>query len=94
LEEAGVRVELDEAAGVGALAAAGDRRSARLVVPKDWRSGRFFELARQSAAVLEQIRPEQEDLEQLFFRVTQHEPASAASGASRGATVGSTAGGN
>jgi ABC-2 type transport system ATP-binding protein len=89
LEEAGVRVEID-----AVIAESGDRRSARLVVPQGWRSGRFFELAQASAAVLEQIRPEQEDLEQLFFRVTQHEPASAASGAIRGATVGSTAGGN
>jgi ABC-2 type transport system ATP-binding protein len=95
LEEAGVRVEVDNNdAGIGAVAEAGDRRAARLVVPKGWRSGRFFELAQASAAVLEQVRPEQEDLEQLFFRVTQAEPASAASGASGRAVVGSTAGGN
>lgn len=92
LAAAGVRVEIDEAAnaptadvvaGVAPIDL-GDRRSAKLVVPAGWRTGRFFELAQSSGAVLEQVRPEQEDLEQLFFRVTQPESPSVARGADDG----------
>ena len=92
LAAAGVRVEIDEAAyaptadvvaGVAPIDL-GDRRSAKLVVPAGWRTGRFFELAQSSGAVLERVRPEQEDLEQLFFRVTQPESPSVARGADDG----------
>ncbi len=91
LEGAGVTVEVGDGNGESdAAAEAGDRRSARLVVPAGWRSGRFFELAHSSGAVLEQVRPEQEDLEQLFFRVTQPDrPAASVSG--RKAVAGSNA---
>ncbi|MCE9605886.1 MAG: ABC transporter ATP-binding protein [Planctomycetia bacterium] len=61
-----------------------DRRSAKLTVPTGWRTGRFFELAQSSGAVLQQVRPEQEDLEQLFFRVTQPERAAASGSAADG----------
>lgn len=86
LAAAGVRVEIDEAANAPTadVVELGDRCSAKLVVPAGWRSGRFFELAQSSGAVLEQVRPEQEDLEQLFFRVTQPESASVARGAADG----------
>ncbi|MBA4018480.1 MAG: hypothetical protein C0483_15035 [Pirellula sp.] len=40
------------------------------VVPTGWHTAQFFELAGRSEAVVVELRPEQEDLEQLFFRVT------------------------
>jgi len=83
LAGAGVEVK-----GSAVEAADGDRRSAKFVVPAGWRTGRFFEIAQSSGAVLEQVRPEQEDLEQLFFRLTQHD------GAASSAAAGSTAHGN
>ncbi|MGC3972300.1 MAG: hypothetical protein QM775_34655 [Pirellulales bacterium] len=48
---------------------------AHVVVPPEWRTVRFFELAAQAEAVIVQLRAEQEDLEQLFFRVTARSPA-------------------
>ena len=48
-------------------------------VPPDWHTARFFELAGRSEAVVVELRPEQEDLERLFFRVTESAPAATAS---------------
>lgn len=76
LAGAGVEVAENESSGESP-----ERRSARLTVPADWRTGRFFALAQSCGAVLEEIRPEQEDLEQLFFRLTQPAGAAQASGA-------------
>ena len=60
-----------------ALAAAGvrftsqfDEPQATVVVPDDWSSRRFFELAREVGAIITRLKPEEEDLARVFFRVT------------------------
>jgi ABC-2 type transport system ATP-binding protein len=47
----------------------------RVTAPPDWSTTRFFEIARDCGAAVTHLEPEQEDLERLFFRVTQGEPA-------------------
>lgn len=42
-----------------------------LTLPDNFTTSQLFALARQSNAVIVGLRPEQEDLEQLFFRITQ-----------------------
>ncbi len=44
--------------------------TAQVDVPSTWSSSVFFELAAAHNVVLTQLRPEEEDLEKLFFRVT------------------------
>lgn len=39
-------------------------------VPSGWSTTRFFELARASGSTLTMLRPEEEDLARMFFRVT------------------------
>lgn len=39
-------------------------------VPQDWNTRLFFELARAHSVTLTEMKPEEEDLEQLFFRLT------------------------
>ena len=41
-----------------------------VVVPTDFGTSRFFELARTSGAVLTELKADEENLERLFFRVT------------------------
>ncbi|MBI3468392.1 MAG: ABC transporter ATP-binding protein, partial [Planctomycetes bacterium] len=53
-----------------------------LTVPMSWRTARLFEAARDNGVVLTHLKPEEEDLEQMFFRVTDEttpseEPAGA-----------------
>jgi len=43
----------------------------RVAVPPGWPTTRFFEIARACGAAVTHFEPEQEDLERLFFRVTQ-----------------------
>jgi ABC-2 type transport system ATP-binding protein len=43
----------------------------RVAVPPGWNTTRFFEIARACGAAVTHLEPEQEDLERLFFRVTQ-----------------------
>jgi len=45
----------------------------RAAVPAGWSSRRWFELAAECQAVLTRLTPEEENLEQLFFRLTQPE---------------------
>jgi len=44
-----------------------------VVVPSDWSTTRFFALARAGDCVLTELKPDVEDLERLFFRVTEQE---------------------
>ncbi len=49
-------------------------------IPPGWNNARFFALARQSDVVLTLVKPDVEDLERLFFRVTDEshpQPAAA-----------------
>lgn len=43
-------------------------------VPIGWSTSRFFELARARGVVLTHMKPEEDDLERIFFRVTSSEP--------------------
>lgn len=43
---------------------------AQVNVPATWSTRWFFELAQRNAVVLTQLKPEEEDLERVFFRVT------------------------
>jgi ABC-2 type transport system ATP-binding protein len=45
-------------------------------VPGDWNTSRFFDLARQAGVTLSHLKPEEEDLQRVFFRVTSEEMAS------------------
>jgi ABC-2 type transport system ATP-binding protein len=49
----------------------------RVTVPTEWHTARFFEIAQACGAAVTHLEPEQEDLERLFFRVTQPETAHA-----------------
>jgi ABC-2 type transport system ATP-binding protein len=46
--------------------------------PPGWRTRRFFELAQQSGVVITELRVQEEDLEQLFFRLTKAGDAASA----------------
>jgi len=39
-------------------------------VPDGWRTSRFFQLAQQHDVVLTQLKPQEESLHDLFFRMT------------------------
>lgn len=55
----------------GATVTKGERPgTVRVVVSSDWSTTRFFEIARGCGIVLTQVKPEEEDLFGLFFRVT------------------------
>lgn len=71
LRQAEVVVDPDAATGHAPSATSELRHTLRVAVPADWSTTRFFSLAAESQAVIVRLRPEQEDLEQLFFRVTQ-----------------------
>jgi ABC-2 type transport system ATP-binding protein len=59
LEHAGARI-----------AANGSDLESLVTVPGGWNTRRFFELARDCQVVLTDLRPEEEDLSRIFFRVT------------------------
>ena len=42
-----------------------------VTAPGGWRAGNFFELARSRGVVLSHLKPEEEDLQRVFFRVTE-----------------------
>ena len=44
-------------------------------VPSQWKTAAFFRLAQQAGVVLTALRPEEEDLERMFFRMTESEAA-------------------
>lgn len=77
----GVEVAAANSAEVGNRSTAGDSSPApasipqspflHVAVPPDWKTVRFFEIARDCGAAVTHLEPEQEDLERLFFRVTQ-----------------------
>jgi ABC-2 type transport system ATP-binding protein len=48
-------------------------QKAMVVVPPDWSTTRFFALAQAGDCVLVELKPDVEDLERLFFRVTEQE---------------------
>jgi len=60
------------AAGVG-VSVNSHPHKAVVVVPPDWSNTRFFALAQVSDVVLTELKPDVEDLERLFFRVTEQE---------------------
>lgn len=41
-----------------------------VAVPDSWTTGRFFEMAQAAGVVLNHLKPEEENLEGIFFRVT------------------------
>lgn len=51
-------------------AANGKVGQAAVIVPDDWATARFFEVARQSAVVLTGLKADEENLERFFLRVT------------------------
>ena len=60
------------AAGVAcADIAANGEREIRARAPAGWTSRRWFELARDTGVTLTRMTPEEENLEQLFFRLTE-----------------------
>ncbi len=62
------------------LTSNGDRK-VLVSVPSPWSTTRFFELARATGSTLTMVRPEEEDLARMFFRVTdQAAPAVDAQG--------------
>ncbi len=48
-----------------------------IVVPSDFTTTTLFELARGCGAVLTELKADEENLERLFFRVTEHSSATA-----------------
>ncbi len=80
-QQTGNRFEISwQGADEGFLAALGDRgaelqltdtpHQARVDVPNGWSTTVFFEIAAAHDVVLTQLTPEEENLEKLFFRVT------------------------
>jgi ABC-2 type transport system ATP-binding protein len=59
------------AAGVECESAIHERRELRARVPAGWVSRNWFQVARDSGVVLTRLTPEEENLEQLFFRLTR-----------------------
>lgn len=62
----------------GASVSASDERSpmrALVTVPAGWTTRPFFELAKTSGVVLTTVKADEENLERLFFRVTDYAPA-------------------
>jgi ABC-2 type transport system ATP-binding protein len=68
LENAGVRFENQSVDG---------QTKVMVTIPTGFSTTRFFDLARSSGAVLTEMRADEENLERLFFRVTE-EAATAA----------------
>jgi ABC-2 type transport system ATP-binding protein len=58
------------AAGVD-VSANGHAGEVQVTVPAGWRASEFFKLASQHEVVLTQVRPEEENLEHVFFRLTR-----------------------
>lgn len=69
---------LDSLRQAGAQIAVNAQPSRAVVqVPAEWSTARFFTLAREHAVVITQLKPDEEDLERLFFRVTSDASAEA-----------------
>jgi ABC-2 type transport system ATP-binding protein len=49
-------------------------------VPLPWSTTRFFEIARQCDVILTELKPEEEDLSRVFFRVTDESAAASREG--------------
>jgi ABC-type uncharacterized transport system ATPase subunit len=49
----------------------GSQQELRAKVPPGWSSRNWFEIAQECGVVLTGLAPEEENLEQLFFRLTQ-----------------------
>jgi len=64
LRRLGVRVEETETMG-----------RVHVTAPADWPTARFFAVAREAAATVDHLRLEREDLERLFFRLTENATA-------------------
>ncbi len=47
-----------------------------VATPASWTTGQFFEVARARGVVLTQMKPEEEDLQRVFLRVTEEEKES------------------
>ena len=62
LQQAGVEIVPGKLAG-----------QATVSVPKPWSTVQFFELARQAEVVLTGLKMEEENLERMFFRMTEQE---------------------
>jgi ABC-2 type transport system ATP-binding protein len=69
LVEAGVAVQSGDAGG-NSDAAAPAIHSAVVEPPGAWPSSRFFQLAQEHSVVVTQLRPHEETLQDLFFRLT------------------------
>jgi ABC-2 type transport system ATP-binding protein len=66
------------AAGVAFADGGADGQTKVMVtIPEGFCTPRLFELARASGAVLTELRPDEENLERLFFRVTEQAAATA-----------------
>jgi ABC-2 type transport system ATP-binding protein len=80
LEAAGATIHDAPANGNGAghaLAVSHDRHTTTIALPDGSHSSLLFQTAHRHGATIVELRPEHEDLEQLFFRLTQPEPAHA-----------------
>lgn len=69
-----------EAAGVELLNESAECESL-VSVPANWSTVRFFEIAREAGVILTTVKPEEEDLSRVFFRVTDESLAQTASSA-------------
>ena len=50
---------------------------ARVIVPDDWQTRTFFELAKRNAVVLTGLAPEEEDLEAIYHRLIKKSQSTA-----------------
>ncbi|MBL9125696.1 MAG: ABC transporter ATP-binding protein [Planctomycetaceae bacterium] len=66
---------------------------AQISAPRDWHTTRFFELARAADSTLTLLRPEQEDLARMFFRVTDQAPSAGVAADPRAASASTAEGG-
>jgi hypothetical protein len=58
------------------ITAGGVEGKAMVTVPAGWNTTSFFQCAQSNGVVLMHLKPDEEDLERLFFRVTsQSQPA-------------------
>lgn len=90
LEERGARVQLapesvaahaatahvttHQAGLAPAKVAQAETTQAVVLTPPGWQTRAFFQAARATDTVITSLRPEEEDVEQLFFRLTDWEP--------------------
>lgn len=60
------------AAGLELLGESNGSPKALVAAPANWPTRRFFEMAQTAGAVVTELRPQEEDLAQLFFRLTNN----------------------